>query len=136
MKTTKESLTNNQIFALRMRVDRAGNRELRDTIDRYLELRGDDDLQTVLNQLNGDVDRPGVVFLRHPSGAWKTVELHIPDDVDRIRGWTVDRVVYVRGIYSQATIGWLVLIETHLKDILGVFRADGVLVEQYLDGPG
>lgn len=54
MKTTKENLTNNQIFALRVRADEAGNRELVKTIDRYLEHRHPADEQVVRNALNAD----------------------------------------------------------------------------------
>jgi hypothetical protein len=51
MKTTKDNVTNNQIFALRMRADDAGNTELVKTIDRWLEEREDKDLEIVLRAL-------------------------------------------------------------------------------------
>lgn len=137
MKTTRESLTNNQVFALRVKADRAGNRELVRTIDRYLEERGDADLQVVLAQLNGDMDRPSVVFMRHPTGEyWRTVELHTVADVERLRGWRSDRIVYIRGVYSEANIANLALIENYLlNEVLAPMRVDGAFVETYLDGP-
>lgn len=135
MKTTKDNLTNNQIFALRMRADDAKNTELVKTIDRYLEDREDKDLQVVLNALS-DEDRASIVTLRAASGEWKTYELYDKLDVDLIRGWKADVVIYIRGIYKVPDMIKLVQIEHYLREVLEPMRADGCRVEWYVDGPG
>jgi hypothetical protein len=135
MKTTKDNLTNNQIFALRMRADDACKHELVKTIDRYLEYRHEADLQVVLNALH-DEDRPSVVMLRGLRGEWKTYELYNPEDVDLLRGWRADVLIYIRGIYKVPDMKHLVEIENRLREVQEPLRAvDGCRVEWYLDGP-
>lgn len=134
MKTTKDNVTNNQIFALRMRADDAGNTELVKTIDRWLEEREDKDLEIVLRALH-DEDRASVVVLRGARGEWKTYELYDKLDVDLVRGWRADVAIYIRGVYKVADTIKLVQIENYLREVLEPMRVDGCRVEWYLDGP-
>lgn len=134
MKTTKDNLTNNQIFALRMRAADACNGALVKTIDRYLEERRVEDLELVLNALR-DEDRPSIVNLRGSRGEWKTYELYNKLDCDNLRGWRANVAIYIRGIYKVADMKHLVEIETYLREVLEPMRADGCRVEWYLDGP-
>lgn len=46
--------TNNDLFGLRVRADRAGNRALVERVDRYLEERGQADLDVILGILDAE----------------------------------------------------------------------------------
>lgn len=134
MKTTKDNVTNNQVFALRMRADDAGNTELVKTIDRWLEEREDKDLEVVLRALR-DEDRASIVVLRTHQGEWKTYELYNKLDVDLLRGWRADVAIYIRGVYRVADMKLLAEMEAYLREVLEPMRVDGCRVEWYLDGP-
>jgi hypothetical protein len=134
MKTTRDNLTNNQIFALRQRANEAENRRLVRTIDRYLQERGEADLQLILNAIN-DEDRPSVVVMHCAKAGWRAIPLFVADDVDKIRGWNPDHVIYIRGIYSVEKIRHLPMIESLLRAVLEPMRVDGARVEWYVDGP-
>ena len=135
MRTTRENLTNNHIFALRVRADQRGDCDLVATIDSYLQERDDGDLDVILGAIN-DGERPGLLAVRFTSQRWRVFDLNTADDVNLLGGPRPERIVYVRGVYNVKNIRHLPLIEARLREVLEPLRAEGCLVEWYLDGPG